>query len=342
MKVVVLFATMGILATSGTENAVRNSSLAVAEQGCGGTCGGLCFGTWNIQNLGVSKDRRSAVMGVIKRIISRYDVIVIQELSQTPSGSDPCGANTGSVICDSIPSSQFGLEVSERSGDEQYVIMFNKTRVDISSASSTLYPDPNQKHARPPAAWKITDKVSSPNLGTIAIGTTHTAPSKATEEISNFPAVTAWMQDTFGADHNLLAGDYNGGGSYFADHKLWPNSVLQNWPGYKLLTGNGMDTTVAKSSNAYDRIVVSNSIADATPTALRLDDPSHIDLSDVYTQGCSMGYAKSSICNAGSPAHNYPPSASVMTELAKEISDHFPVEVCLEPASQQRAEWVFV
>jgi len=80
-----------------------NPPASPAARGCGGCHDGLCFGTWNIQNLGVSKGGRPAVINAIQRVVQRYDLIAVQELSQKPVPPFECGDNTESVICSILP-----------------------------------------------------------------------------------------------------------------------------------------------------------------------------------------------------------------------------------------------
>jgi len=305
---------------------------------CGGQCSGICYGTWNIQNLGISKGGRPAVMSVIRQVLSRYDVVGIQELSQKPAAPFAwCGENTGGVICDSIPDPEtFAVQASPRIGDEQYVVMYKKAVADVPDVGMT-YPDDGNVHSRPPHAFHVHTKRG--NVGNLVVGVTHTRPEGATEEIHNFPHVTSWMKGAFSdAHHFLLAGDFNADGGYFSDEREWPNSELQpDWAGYTQLTHNSMDTTVAKNDNTYDRIIVDEALGNMSERA-SVYYLENIDMTGVFQEGCSMGYVSSSLCQqeglAGAAWQEFPLSAK--TELVSEISDHHPVEVCLGPEAQSR------
>lgn len=310
------------------------------EAPCGGHCSGICFGTWNIQNFGAAKSGRPAVMAVIKQVLSRYDVAGIQELSQKPSVPFAwCGENTESVICDSIPDpATFAVKASPRIGDEQYVVMYKKAAADIPDTGKT-YPDRDNIHARPPHAFEVNTKRGY--AGRLVVAVTHTSPGNAEKEIHNFPKVTAWMQREFmGADHVLLAGDFNADGSYFSDEEEWPNSQLQPaWKEYVQLTDNSMDTTVASNDNTYDRIIVDRALGRISGHA-RVHHLQNIDMTEVFREGCSMGYVPRSLCDddglAGAAWEDFPEAAK--TALAKEITDHNPVEVCL--GAVDRTEFV--
>eukprot|EP00927_Polykrikos_kofoidii_P071893 TRINITY_DN68090_c0_g1_i1.p1 TRINITY_DN68090_c0_g1~~TRINITY_DN68090_c0_g1_i1.p1 ORF type:complete len:609 (+),score=93.62 TRINITY_DN68090_c0_g1_i1:258-2084(+) len=300
---------------------------------CGGKCDdGLCFGTWNIQNLGQAKEGRPAVMDAIRSVVARYDLLAVQELSQYPRPPYVCGPFTEKVICDSRPDpSAFTVTASPRIADEQYVLIGRDQAVSVVGGGAT-YPDVMQIHARSPHAFNVTVKKGSVNPWQLVVGVTHTQPTRATEEILNFHNVLAWMRTEFTSSHRthyMMVGDYNSDGSYFRDDAIWGASKLHDdMEGYSLLTGNDMDSTVAASSNAYDRIITDNVLADTadTPHVFRLED---LDLSVVRAEGCELGYVSSSVCDAeldGVAWADIPDE--VRTELAKELSDHHPVEIC--------------
>lgn len=297
---------------------------------CGG-CNGTCFGTWNIQNLGISKGGRPAVLAVIREVLARYDVAAIQELSQLPGPPYAwCGEYTESVICDILPDTRsFAVKASPRIGDEQYVVMYRTESAELNHTGAT-YPDPREIHSRSPHAFDVRIKHGSVDRFVLAV--THTSPEHATEEIQNFPAVLEWMQQSFhGAEHYMLAGDFNADGRYFRDEQEWPDSKLPpEWSGYVQLTSNSMDTTVASNDNTYDRIVVSEALGDLAAEAkvLRLES---FDMTNVFHEGCSMGYVPSRLCERddldGKAWTDFP--SEVKAELAREVSDHHPIEVCL-------------
>ncbi|CAL1132466.1 unnamed protein product, partial [Cladocopium goreaui] len=88
------------------------------------TCDGIFFATFNIQNYGVSKASKSAVLEALAVTIRRYDLVTIQEISQLPDDTGVCGLNTESAICDlqvavNSEGRNFALQISPRIGDEQ-------------------------------------------------------------------------------------------------------------------------------------------------------------------------------------------------------------------------------
>lgn len=280
------------------------------------SCDGLLFATFNIQNFGVSKASRPAVMHALGLTLARYDLVAIQELSQMPSGSGVCGEHTMSAICalkdsvNAVSARDFELSVSPRIGDEQFVLLFDTSRVSIAAGATD--PDEGSVHSRPPHVFNT--QVSGKSM---AVGVTHTTPSQATTEIENFPNVASWMEATFSSEFNVIAGDFNADGSYFDEDTAWPG-ILSRMPDYDLLVGNDIDTTVAKSSNTYDRILASNTLEHGDASAFVLEE--ELDLTDVFDEGCRDGYVPQSVCTA---------AETDWSKVALELSDHYPVEICL-------------
>uniref|UniRef100_A0A7S2LL35 Endonuclease/exonuclease/phosphatase domain-containing protein n=1 Tax=Zooxanthella nutricula TaxID=1333877 RepID=A0A7S2LL35_9DINO len=250
-------------------------------------------------------------------------------MSQKPRRPFVCGNNTMSAICAARPDAdKYVVTASPRIGDEQYVFMSRKGAVEVDHAGA-VYPDGAGIHARPPYAARFRIRSSFWRRWRLTVGTVHTSPKAAKKEIANLPKVLAWMDATFGGGSRLIAGDYNADGSYFSESS-WANSNLgAAFKGYSLLTDNELDTTVAGSSNTYDRIIADSALARSAGDSqvFRLDS---IDLSAVRVEGCRMGYVNKRLCSksfARMKWEDYTDKAK--RELAAEISDHNPVGVCL-------------
>lgn len=307
-------------------------------RGCGQCEDGICFGSWNIQNFGPSKGGRPAVMAAIRSVLGRYDVAAIQELSQKPRPPFVCGENTESAICAARPSAdEYTVAASPRIGDEQYAVILRDAAAKADGGAT--YPDGAGVHSRPPHAFEI--EIAGQVPWVLVLALTHTKPQAAEAEIHNFPDVLSWMNNyrsymgnssrgSRGNSRLAIAGDFNAGGSYFNDEEEWPDSQLgPEWAGYSLLTGNGLDTTVAANDYTYDRIIADNQLAGKAgpPSVFVLEE---MDLSDVYFEGCRDGYVPPSICRhfvEGMAWADVPPV--VKTSLARELSDHNPIEICL-------------
>lgn len=299
-------------------------------RGCGQCEDGICFGSWNIQNFGPSKGGRPAVMAALRFVVGRYDVAAIQELSQKPKAPFVCGENTESTICATRPSVDgYTVAASPRIGDEQYAVILRDAAA--RAVGGATYPDGAGVHSRPPHAFEI--EIAGEAPWRLVLALTHTKPTSAEAEIHNFPDVLSWMNSSHGSrgDSRLaVVGDFNADGSYFNEEAEWPDSQLgPEWAGYSLLVDNDLDTTVAANDYTYDRLIADNKLAGkAGPaSAFILED---MDLSEVYSEGCRDGYVPSSVCQQsieGMAWADVPPG--VKMSLAKELSDHNPIEICL-------------
>ncbi|CAK0845069.1 unnamed protein product [Prorocentrum cordatum] len=314
------------------QNPAAPSADDASRRGCAQCDDGLCLGSWNIQNFGASKGGRPAVMAAIRSVMGRYDVAAVQELSQMPREPFVCGDNTESTICASRPSEDgYTVAASPRIGDEQYAVILRDAAA--RPVRGATYPDIAGVHSRPPHAFEIDVAGEAPWRLVLAL--THTSPSSAEAEVQNFPDVLSWMRSNFsrGSRGDLrlaIVGDFNADGGYFKDEEEWPDSQLgPEWAGYSLLIGNDVDTTVADNDHTYDRIIADATLAEKAgpPSVFSLED---MDLSEVLSEGCRDGYVPSFACQQsleGIEWVDVPPA--VKKSLAKELSDHNPIEICL-------------
>eukprot|EP01043_Picozoa_sp_COSAG02_P054230 COSAG02_NODE_6108_length_3792_cov_1.557271_3_plen_608_part_01 len=134
----------------------------------------------------------------------------------------------------------------------------------------------------------------------------------------------------------VLAGDYNADGSYFDEDTLWAALFDEAFGTSTLGTAfvqtvdNSVDTTVASSSNTYDRIIISaslqsDSVAAGGGVGVAFAYDQYLDWTDIWTEGCDSEYISTSDC-----ADQTTMSAENSNRIAaQEVSDHFPVELTL-------------
>eukprot|EP01051_Picozoa_sp_SAG22_P005679 SAG22_NODE_344_length_11914_cov_6.665679_7_plen_300_part_00 len=190
-------------------------------------------------------------------------------------------------------------------------------------------------------------------LGSVVVVGLHTPPSDAAAEIAALGRVLAWAAAEFAAaDAVLLLGDLNADGSYFPRATGgWP--ALMDSPAaagtptadtptvgevYSLLAPDGQDSTVATSSNGYDRLIATTSWHEASVAAggWPIAAPWHYDsdpamaaaLDAVITEGCSSdgAYFAGSATRAAACAAVGADPAEDKRLAAVEISDHYPLE----------------
>jgi endonuclease/exonuclease/phosphatase family metal-dependent hydrolase len=273
------------------------------------------FVSFNIQNLGTSKAGKPAVFDIYVNIALKFDIMLIQELSNVPDRSD----NTGPVIRQLLgeiniaSANQHSMSVSPRVGDagaEQYVIIYKHQKLNL--IENFVYNDTVNDFEREPYVVRM--QAGGENF---YIGNIHTKPDFAQSEIYALKDVAHFIDDT-DADI-IIAGDYNADCSYFNEGSDWSGFELLG-EGYFNVIDDSWDTTVGSTICTYDRILISSSLTDdlvsGSGKILLFDDPAQggWDMNDILTDGCSLGYIS---CSA------------TYNDAAKKVSDHYPVEMTL-------------
>lgn len=275
--------------------------------------GHLKVGSFNIRDFGQSKLNRPEVFRYLRRIVSQYDLIFLQEISDVPDHR--CGPNTGEVVCEfmdllnSKSLRRYHFAISARSGAEQYMAIFNPDKVQV--VSQYLYSDPQQEFSRPPQILRI--KVHGRLFFVVNI---HTRPYQAKKEIYAISKIVKHLEKI---DRDVLVvGDLNASGTYFKEPKDWDNFTLLN-QGYELLVKDHTDTTVTYQNDyTYDRFIVSPALSDSvvpgSVRVFRFDEQPHqkFNLDGILSEGCQLGYLH---CNASEK------------QAAFKVSDHYPIEV---------------
>lgn len=192
-------------------------------------------------------------MKILGKIFSKYDLCLIQEIRDTGDASinsllDEINANGGS---------KYRMILSDRLGrsnsKEQYGFFYNKNKINITDS----FHFDDKKHGdlfeREPFIVKF--KASSSPVKEFFIAGIHTSPEAAKEEIGHLVQVYDDAVKRFKIKDGIIMGDFNAGCSYFAK-KYWKENALRQDPRFTWLIGDDINTTVGKSSCAYDRVVV--------------------------------------------------------------------------------------
>lgn len=217
------------------------------------TAGSIRIATFNIQNFGPSKAARPDVMAALAAIIQKYDVVAVQEVSDT-TGRAPL------ALLDRVNAAgpEYGLLLSERTGkqsddrtsQEAYAFFYRKTSVALRD-TGTIYPDDEHDYfQREPFV-----------AGFVAAGrkfvliTIHTRPESAVEEIGALAHVIEWARTRYpGEDDFVTLGDFNGSGNYARPADL---ALLRAELPFIWVVPDNADTNVSQSSAlAYDRIIL--------------------------------------------------------------------------------------
>ncbi len=205
-----------------------------------------------MQIFGQAKAEKQAVLKAISTIIQKFDIIAVQEIrdkNETAIISLLSEINTGSKKYSIVISPRLGRTSSK----EQYAFIFD-TSVLNEEMESSVWPDFNDEFEREPFIAKFKSVAGNFDFVMIDI---HTKPDDAKKEISLLPSIMKYGTLQYGESDVLCLGDFNADGTYFNERmyeEIFP-STEYNW-----VIDNSADTSVAKDSNTYDRIVTSKSM----------------------------------------------------------------------------------
>ena len=195
----------------------------------------ISIATWNLQDFGPKKAANETLLNFYINKLDDYDVFIIQEIR------DPTTEAIQSVVA-KLPKYQYIISkpAGQGTSKEQYAIFYT-TEVEL--LHTTDWTDQEQNtFERPPL--EATFKVKN---WTFTLYTIHIKVANVPQELIDLEHLIGTpTQDT------ILLGDLN------ADGDNYYNGVIHDFLGWHWLISSNMDTTVAKSSNAYDRILIND------------------------------------------------------------------------------------
>jgi len=211
--------------------------------------------SFNMQIFGKTKLNRPDTLTVLAQIASNFDIIALQEVGTNK-------ANVSDENCIIIMNA-YVSRINEISGKDhysyirgnQYAIVYRTDKVRVNNFH--LYTGSGSFSFTPLVAnFETITPGSSFDFSIITI---HTSPRSAEEEIYSLKTAIEETRELFSEPDVLCIGDYNADGNYY-------NEGCEEWlSGFDpdlYITGitNSMDTTVAESSNTYDRIQMTMSL----------------------------------------------------------------------------------
>jgi len=246
--------------------------------------------SFNVQIFGVNKAKKSDVMEILGKIFRRYDLCLMMEIRDT--GDDSIKQLMATI---NGKTDNYRLAISDRLGrtnsKEQYAFIYNKNKVSVSDSFTFDDDAAGDLFEREP--YVVRFKAPSAAVKDFFIAGIHTSPEQAKEEINDLVKVYDAAVKRFKLTDGVIMGDFNAACSYFAK-KYWKDNDLRTDQRFLWLIGDDINTTVGKSDCAYDRFVVAGS-------KLRQ-----------YSKNAKTYY--------------YDDDYKVELELAKLVSDHYPIE----------------
>jgi deoxyribonuclease-1-like protein len=228
--------------------------------------------TWNIENFGKTKAGNETIMDKIADVISAYDIVAIQEVSNIREQSDPgCPRNEDScpgdpscgVIREALESSlneRLGLNYSflfsPQVKDERYLFVWNPEKASL--LDSGLMDDPTERgNPCDLSPENVGLMIRQPFYGVFRAGdfdflllTAHTSPGINSIELDGLDYFFREATRK-GEPDVILLGDLNADCSYLSD-EAHPDLM---GPGYVWPVPSDADTTSGPSDCAYDRFV---------------------------------------------------------------------------------------
>ncbi|XP_060116713.1 deoxyribonuclease-1-like 2 [Heteronotia binoei] len=250
---------------------------------------------FNIQTFGDNKADNEVVTKVIVKILSRYDIALVQEVRD----SDLSAVTTLMEQLNRASKNSYEYIISEPLGREKYKEMYLFIYRPESVSPEAQYQYPNRDNAFSRAPFIVKFSVPNSKGEPLILVPLHTPPSEAVAEIDALYDVYLKVIDKWGTDNMMFLGDFNADCSYVGK-KDWASIRLRTSDVFKWLISDSADTTVGQSDCAYDRIVVSGS-----KLRKRIDPKSP-------------------------KVFNFQTAFKLSQEEALAISDHFPVEVTLD------------
>lgn len=203
---------------------------------------------FNADILGKTKMSKANIVGYIADIITRYDIILIQEVR------DSTLETHGDLLARTNLKDKgtYNLSASSRLGrtssKEQYVFYY-KTDFGLRIEKAEVYADPADVFEREPYIIKFSDD----SIFSFVLIGIHVKPGDAIAELNNLGDVYRSVTSSFPSDDWIILGDLNADCSYVS------NSAFRNLDlstaGFTWEISKDADTTVTSTNCAYDNIV---------------------------------------------------------------------------------------
>ncbi|KAL0484216.1 DNASE1 [Acrasis kona] len=271
-----------------------------------GATNALNIGSFNIQVLGKTKMADNRVVDTIIEILSRYDIVLVQEVRDV---TDDTVDNLLSILNKRNKSKNYKTAVSTRLGrsdsKEQYVYFYDPEVIKLMGAYQ--YEDKNKVFERPPYAVRVRPTTAGGNGKDFFIIACHIQPKNAAVEMDALVDVHEHFIATAGnaalkktiTDRTIFLGDFNADCDYMTKKK-WTEVRLRTSDKFTWLIGDKTRTTVADRDCAYDRVVVTKGLA------------------------VSKGVGISAV------PYNFIEKMKMSSDNAKLVSDHFPVDITVD------------
>ncbi|XP_064422398.1 deoxyribonuclease 1 like 4, tandem duplicate 1 isoform X2 [Latimeria chalumnae] len=183
---------------------------------------------FNAERFGQSKSEDPKVLSIITRIVSRYDIILILEVTDVKQ--------------------QAFLKLLEQLNKDDVVQVKDIYQYEDNQAGD------EDAFSREPFVVKF----SSPNtvIKEFVLIPVHTKPEDSVKEIDELYDVFLAVKKKWKTEKIMFLGDFNADGSYVSGRRM-KNIRLRSNTNFHWLIGDNVDTTTnSGNDNSYDRIVI--------------------------------------------------------------------------------------
>jgi endonuclease/exonuclease/phosphatase family metal-dependent hydrolase len=198
----------------------------------------ISIANWNIQTFGKTKWGREYVREKIIEIVPNYDIIFIQEIR------DKSG-DVFEELCDELMP-YYRCEISSRAGrtssKEQYGLVYRRDIEIQEIIDYNLDEDANDYWERPP--YRVDFIIENYTFTAYNI---HIKPDDVDNELLYLESL---VEKEKNEENVVLLGDFNADGFYYDEDD---NQFFLN---YEWVIDNSIDTTLGKTDNTYDRIIM--------------------------------------------------------------------------------------
>ena len=166
--------------------------------------------SFNIQVLGTTKAKKPEVMRVLASVVRRFDIVAIQELRTTEDWVMEeflALINAGGGSYRYLVGPRLGRTVSK----EQYVFVYDATRIDVDPQSLVTVADPQDYLHREPTIARFQARSNSAQPGfSFILANIHTDPDETDTELDALADVFVSLQrNGWREDDVILLGDLN-------------------------------------------------------------------------------------------------------------------------------------
>ena len=210
----------------------------------------IMIATFNIQIFGRTKSSKNNVMEIITKIVSKFDIIAIQEIQDIRKVTARRLQSKLKKNYKHVLGPRVGYSHRRK---EQYAYFYNTNKVKL--LRSYTYDDRLDDFSREPFIAEFKIKANKEKIVLINI---HTPPKFATREIKKLPEVIVDAMKRYSNVNIILLGDLNADCTYFKEntYKQIFSPDIYIWT-----TPNKFDTTVKITDCTYDRIILTMPMA---------------------------------------------------------------------------------